>query len=224
MRIERVDDKTVKCFISNEELSEHKVNYSDFLTRTDKAREMVHEIMEQAKEEVGYTPPKFAFDLQIMVLPEQGLLLTFSEKDPLEGKDGSNLLEYLKEMQKFATQGAASKEEKNEKTEEKARKEEPQAKPDKAIFCFSSIGDIMEFAQMLPKNLRVESKLYAEKDMYYLYLAKGGASYERYSRACIQAMEFSASFGANENQMLFLKEHAECLIEEQAIKKLRPTR
>ena len=59
--------------------------------------------MEQAKEEVGYTPPKFAFDLQIMMVPDQGMLLTFSEKDPFEGKDAGPLLDCLKEMQQALT-------------------------------------------------------------------------------------------------------------------------
>ena len=101
MKIERVDDKTVKCYLSNEELEEYEIDYKDFITRTDKAREVVQEIMEQAAEEVGYKPPKFAFDLQIMMVPDQGLVLTFSEKDPLDTKDGEQILECLKEMKKY---------------------------------------------------------------------------------------------------------------------------
>ena len=56
MRIERVDDKTVKCFLSNEELEEYDIDYKDFILRSDKAREIVQEIIEQAEEEVGYKP------------------------------------------------------------------------------------------------------------------------------------------------------------------------
>ena len=63
MKIERIDDKTVKCFLSNEELEEYEIDYKDFVTRSDKAKEVVQEIIEQAEEEVGYKPPKYAFDL-----------------------------------------------------------------------------------------------------------------------------------------------------------------
>ena len=80
MKIERIDDKTVKCFLSNEELEEYEIDYKDFVTRSDKAKEVVQEIIEQAEEEVGYKPPKYAFDLQIMMLPDEGLVLVFSEK------------------------------------------------------------------------------------------------------------------------------------------------
>ena len=75
MKIERVDDKTVKCFLSNEELEEYDIDYKDFVLRSEKAREVVKEIIEQAEEEVGYKPPQFAFDLQIMMLPEQAFFM-----------------------------------------------------------------------------------------------------------------------------------------------------
>ena len=38
MKIERIDDKTVKCFLSNEELEEYDIDYKDFVTRSDKAK------------------------------------------------------------------------------------------------------------------------------------------------------------------------------------------
>ena len=108
MKIERVDEKTVKCFLTNEELEEYEIDYRDFVMRSDKAREVVQEIMEQASEEVGYKPPRFAFDLQIMMVPDQGLLLTFSEKDP-DVKDSEQLIECLKEYREGTCQGTAGR-------------------------------------------------------------------------------------------------------------------
>ena len=58
MRIERVDDKTVKCFISNEELEEYDIDYKDFIMRSDKAKEVVQEIIEQAAEAVDSVKEK----------------------------------------------------------------------------------------------------------------------------------------------------------------------
>ena len=81
MKIERVDERTVKCFLSNEELEEYDIDYKDFVLRSDKAKEVVQEIIEQAEEEVGYKPPRFAFDLQI-VMPQGDE--TSSAEDPGE--------------------------------------------------------------------------------------------------------------------------------------------
>lgn len=226
MKIERVDDKTVKCFLSNKELEEYEIDYKDFVMRSEKAKELVQEIMETAVEEVGYKPPRFAFDLQIMMVPDEGLVLTFSEKDPLDqldSKDGEHLVQCLQEMKKILQRN-------KEKLQEQAAKNVPEEKgvqapemvrPEFAIFAFRNISRVIEYARILPANLRVKSALYKMNEVYYLYLHKGAASYERYSRACIQAIEFGALFGAEQDKVIYLQEHGECLIAEKALKKLR---
>ena len=105
--------------------------------------------------------------------------------------------------------------------EEAGDGQEQVSQPSFAVFAFSGIGRIMEFAAMLPSNLMVDSSLYEMDGLYYLYLLKGRASYERYSRACVQAMEFGSLYAADESQVLRLKEHGQCLIAEKAVRKLR---
>lgn len=235
MKIERIDDKTVKCFLSNEELEEYDIDYKDFVTRSDKAKEVVQEIIEQAEEEVGYKPPKYAFDLQIMMLPEEGLVLVLSDKDPAESKPNTpmqalrELMRICKEVEKKVQQeeatersGAPAQSENTEKNKKKQKKTEEASKPQVAIFAFRNIGRVIEYAAVLPTNLRIDSTLYRMEDgTCYAYVRKGGASYERYSRACIQAMEFAALYAADEQKLRYLEEHSECLIREKALKKLR---
>lgn len=224
MRIERVDDKTVKCYLSNEELEQYELDYKDFIMRSDRAKEVVHEIIEQAIEEVGYTPPKFAFDLQIMVIPEQGLILTFSEKDPFEDKENGNeklrdcLLEMKELLQKTKAQMGLGK----TKADGSGQTEETDAKParpENSVFIFDTLDQVGALATVLPVHLRVTSRLYRHKGLYYLYIDKGGASYERYAKACVQAMEFGDLF-TPESGPAFLEEHGDCIISEKAIRKL----
>lgn len=222
MKIERVDDKTVKCFISNEELEEFEITYKDFITRTEKAKEVVEEIIEQAVEEVGYKPPEFAMDMQIMVLPEKGMLLTLSERSPEEMKNNPLLKEYLKEMQKTLEEHFGDiMEIAKGKKKVNAPAPTPSNKPDFALFEFASIRELSNYAGVLPKNLRVTSSLYRLGDKYYLYMQKGNASYERYSRACVQALEYGTLYSAAEEKLTYLQEHGECIIEEKAITKVR---
>lgn len=231
MRIERIDEKTVKCFLSNQELEEYDIDYKDFIMRSEKAREVMQEIIEHAEEEVGYKPPQFAFDLQIMMLPEQGMILTFSERDS-EVREGEQFIECLREMKRILQrtreklnqtgENGSGKEAQSPKPEEKNDEESRQAaRPGFAVFVFSSVGRVMEYAAVLPSNLQADSSLYEMDGLYYLYLQKGHASYERYSRACIQALEFGSLYAAEERQTLYLREHGQCLIEEKAIRKLR---
>lgn len=232
MKIERIDDKTVKCFISNEELEEFDITYKDFITRSEKAKEVVEEIIEQAIEEVGYKPPQFAMDMQIMMMPEKGMVLTLSEKTPEDIKNNPALMEYLKEMRKTLEEHFGKPGHEGSMTGEGAGADSHVSRegvmqsgdkkiPDFAIFKMASLRDLSDYARILPKNLRVESCLYVDKGEYYLFLQKGGASYKRYSRACIQALEYGVLFGATEDKIVYLDEHAECLIPEKAIAKLR---
>jgi len=247
MKIERVDEKTVKCFLSNEELEEYDISYKDFVTRSDKAREIVEEIMAQAVEEVDYKPPQFAFDLQIMMLPDQGMILTFTERTPDDLKNGANLMNYLREMRRLLKEklgldgstiagllaqamvtaaagqgmGGQALAGPQDSAETPARKEAEPPKPRFAIFRFASMRNLCAYAGVLPRNLRVASRLYQEEGTYYLYLERGGASYERYSRASIQALEFGELYAATEDKLVYLEEHGECLISEKALSKLR---
>lgn len=223
MKFERVDDKTVRCFISNEELEDYQIDYKDFVLRSEKAREVVRDIIEQASEEVGYKPPKFAFDMSIMMMPDQGLVLTFSESDPLDEKNGGRLMEYLKEMKRAIDQAAQARLG-DSQTAQEQKAQEILTKPSQGIFEFDSIGDVMELASAVPKSLRVHSALYRMNDRYYLFLEKGSAAYQRYSKLCIQAMEFSAIYGADEQKILYLQEHGECLIADGALRKLHVER
>ena len=243
MKIERIDEKTVKCFISNEELEEYDITYKDFVMRSDKAREIVEVIMAQAVEEVDYKPPHFAFDLQIMMLPDQGMILTFTERTPEDMKSSANIINYLREMRRIlkeklgmdgatiagllaqavitAAAGQVGDQEDAGAVNPPQKEQEEIQKPHFAIFRFGNMRSLCEYAGVLPKNLRVISRLYRDAGTYYLYLERGGASYERYSRASVQALEFGELYAATEDKLVYLEEHGECLIGEKAISRLR---
>lgn len=88
MKLKRIDEKTIKCFISSEELEKFECNYVDFITRTEKARLLVHEVLEAAGRELGYVAKSPNFDIQIMNVPNNnGLMLTLSEREGSMGLD-----------------------------------------------------------------------------------------------------------------------------------------
>ena len=242
MKIERVDESTVKCYLSMEELQEYEIDYKDFITRSEKAREVVHEIIAQATEEVGFKPPKFAFDMQIMMMPEQGVVLTLSEKDPIDLSDRNQVVSYLNELRKFFQHakekfGVEDSDLQDHQdaietvnSSEKANVAEPKADTGKTkeftgtefvIFRFGTMRDVLAYAAVIPSNMRVKSTLYEMNGEYYLTISKGNAAYARFSRACAQAMEFGKLYAVDEGRELYLKEHGQCVVEEGALRKLR---
>ncbi len=235
MKIERVDENTIKCYISTEEMEKYQIEYTDFLSRTDKAQELMKTIIRQAHEEVGYIPPKYAFEMQIMMVPDQGMVLTFSEKEPFDINDHAKVEAFLASLKEFVNKLAQQKErlerggavppaKGNGKPSDIPREimDKIRAlKVEEAVFVFSSISQVMDYASILPAGLRIKSALYKMDDSYFLYIAQGSAAYDRYSKACVQALEFADLYRADAGCDELLKEHGECLIAEKAVRKLR---
>ncbi len=194
MKIERIDEQTIKCFISNQELEQYGISYKDFIMRNDKAREIMEKIMRKASDQVGYQAPGMALDLQIMMLPEQGMLLTLSEKTTAEER------KVVKEKQQGPEQ------------ERKA--------PEYGIFAFDDLDSIMGLAAILPGTLRVESVLYKLGELYYLELSRSRASLEKFKAVCARAMEFGRLSPSGEAQMAYLREHGSVMIASRALRKL----
>lgn len=257
MKIERVDDNTIKCFISLEEMDQYHVEYTDFITRTEKAQELMHEIIKQAHDEVGYQPPKFAFEMQIMMVPEQGMVLTFSEKEPFDIHDKGKVDAFLDHLKDFVgrltdykdkidgksvvdefmkntaaaisaaknaaanTQAGQNEQSTDAPKAEDKRKQEKPVEITEAVFAFANLVQVMAFADALPANIRITSELYKMDNDYYMHITKGGASYDRYSKVCVVALEFAELYRADKGCDEMLKEHGELLIAEKAHKKLR---
>lgn len=95
MNISRMDDDTIRCVLTAEDLEENGLNLDDFFHNSEHARAFLQTIVERAKEEVGYEFGGGALAMQVMPLPQNGLLITFSEKTDsfLKG-----LSEHLKDL------------------------------------------------------------------------------------------------------------------------------
>ena len=243
MKIERIDDKTIKCYLSKDELAYYKVDYSDFISRTENAQRLLREIIEQAKNEVGYHPPKIAFEMQIMMVPEQGMVLTFSEKDPALGVDAdkiSGFIDTLKQLLEHVKETGGSTGSLGalpglgqgglslpapvapvNPAEPGKTEHSPAMDVNEAVFMFTYLSDFIEYAQGLPRGIRLDSTLYKMGEEYFLHIGRGGASYDRFSRSCVQALEFSQLYAAGAGCDEVLREHGEVMIASKAVNKFR---
>lgn len=84
MKFKRIDVDTVRCIITEDELSENGLELEDFLQNDSKAEPFLRKIISMAEEEVGYKVQGGNVSIQVTILPEHTLALTFSEK-PLHG-------------------------------------------------------------------------------------------------------------------------------------------
>jgi len=92
MRFKRINVDTVRCIVSETELIENGLQMDDFLQNDGKTEEFLRKIVSMAEEEVGFKVQGGPLSVQVAVLPEHLLALTFSERPD------SNILNLLQNL------------------------------------------------------------------------------------------------------------------------------
>lgn len=79
MKFRRIDDTTVRCIVSKEDMQEYGIALEDFFKNKGKIHDFLHVVVEKAEEEVGYEPKDGMLSMQIMPLSQSTIAITFSE-------------------------------------------------------------------------------------------------------------------------------------------------
>lgn len=87
MTFKRIDEDTVCCIVTEEDMLDNGLEVDDFLQNKDKIQEFLHTIVERAEKEVGYEAREGVLAMQVAMLPEHGVAITFSEKENFGIKD-----------------------------------------------------------------------------------------------------------------------------------------
>lgn len=80
MEFERIGRNTVQCRMTPQEMDEYGLKIEDFLTDQEKVRGFLESLVERAEEEVGYEAEGGMVSMQLMRLPDDSLLITFSDR------------------------------------------------------------------------------------------------------------------------------------------------
>lgn len=260
MNISRMDDDTIRCILTAEDLEENGLNLEDFFHNSEHAREFLQTIVEKAKEEVGYEFGGGALAMQVMPLPQNGLLITFSEKtdsflkglsehlkdvfqvggsseiadmveqEPEEsgnerGKFVESLLRSIIEskLEQAVRSGESVKNPEIKEKKKKTAKTEEHKLSDFLLYRFESLDAIEEFSFSIEPGRFLKSSVYylSEDQRWYLAVWRGRTGEAPFRRFCAQALEFSRLVTDSGHCMEYLREHGECILEKDAINRLK---
>jgi len=215
MKYKKINDATVQCIVSADDMSEYGLTLSDIFERNERGEEFLRDIIERAHDEVGYQINNGNIAMQITPLKDNGLVVTFTDEGPAAFKE---MLQNLKEvLQEFSAELAGQ--------EERARAAVQTAAGEydenRRMFVFASMYETMQYAATIPNTYSVKSHLYKEGEDYYLVLEKNRLSYKNFNRISAQAVEFGNLIAVSEERMQYLEEHGECLIRDRAVSRLR---
>jgi adapter protein MecA 1/2 len=216
MKYKKINDATVQCIITQEDMMEYGLTLSDIFERNEKGEEFLRDVIERAHDEVGYQINNGNIAMQITPLKDQGLVVTFTDESPAAFKD---ILQHLKEVLQDVSAELYRAD--PEKDHVLTGQEADDYDETHRMFEFTSLHRVMQYTSTIPKNYSVKSHLYKEGEVYYLVLEKSRLSYKTLNKISANALEFGDLVAPSEEKMLYLEEHGECLIQDRAVSKLR---
>lgn len=220
MKYKKINDATVQCIISEEDMEEYGLTMSDIFERNEKGEGFLRDVVERAHEEVGYRISGDNIAMQITPIRDEGLVITFSD----EGIAGfQNMLEHIKEvLSGLDPEGMREAAKAWQAATGGSKSEEDSSMDDTCrLFLFSCLDHVMRYCCTIPQSFSVKSHLYKADKFYYLILERGRISKKNFNKISAQALEFSTLFSASEERLLYLHEHGECLIADKAVSRLR---
>ncbi|SCW42285.1 Negative regulator of genetic competence (MecA) [Lachnospiraceae bacterium C10] len=106
MMIKRVDENSITCRISKEELEEMGLALDDLISNKEKTRDLLKEVLDEAKESVNFTADSGQLSVQVTVLPGGDISLTIfdNQKSAVAAmfRNYKDLLKDLKELDQDA--------------------------------------------------------------------------------------------------------------------------
>lgn len=94
---------------------------------------------------------------------------------------------------------------------------------ERKIFAFDNVTDVLRYAEVVEMPGDVGSSLYKDQDhgTYYLIVERRQVSVETLAGVYLTAYEYGHFVSEKEEHIHFIKEHCECVIERNAIQKMK---
>lgn len=217
MKYKKINEATVQCIITAEDMLEYGLTLSDIFERNEKGEGFLRDIIERAHDEVGYTINGENIAMQITPMQNQGLVVTFTNESPAAFRD---ILQHLKEVLQGVSAELNKQQDMGRQNLLSCQSAEV-VDEERRMFVFSTLHQVMQYTASVPAKTSVKSCLYKVDGAYYLVLEKNRLSYKMFNKISAQAVEFGNLIAVSRERMQYLEEHGECLIEDRAVSRLR---
>lgn len=250
MKFKKISDDVIRCTITAEEMSTYDIKLDDLLDNRDKAEKFLRYVLQEAHEELNFTTNTDSLSVQLSVMNDGDLSMMISNgrsgdlrdmidqlKNTLGGvqldkKTDSGQLLHGIDAVKAPAQDSADVDLDQEAPGEddiavaregeqiSANRKELLDRISKPIWAeFSSLDTAIRLAEKLPEESRVPSQLYRRRDRYYLRMSFADRV-DEVSESVLMISEYADTMYAEEDSAATFMEHAECIIDKDALKVL----
>ncbi len=221
MRFKRINVDTVRCIVSETELIENGLQMDDFLQNDGKTEEFLRKIVSMAEEEVGFKVQGGPLSVQVAVLPEHLLALTFSERPD------SNILNLLQNLKSAVDSLSGMGNKPAEVAQDTQDSDTLVEGCDKRLYIleFPNMDQIITYAKSIVLEEPVVSSVFRMQERgasnYYLLIERNGLGDKEICRVISASVEFMKDASADMHKAAYLAEHGTCVLRKDALEILQ---
>lgn len=246
MKIKRINDNTISCTITPEDLRANGFELDDFFDRKKEAVEFIRQTVAQIALSENFDLQGELTTMRVSVLPDHSLNLLITREDSREGaaQEVRRLARSIFDSIVSKAAEKAGKEEsdqenspsdslmksllsgKQEKQDGKGTDQTDQKTEEKAplvgdsfMFSFYSVRDAMDCCKLFADAGPVDSSFYylREDDIYFLILHRTADTPAEFNRCVLSANEFGELVTSEEQYIAFVTEHGVCVAQNHAV-------
>lgn len=210
MKFVKVNEDTLRCLISEEEMTGFGIEVEELISNRDKAQDFLQMVLADAEEETGFRIDEASISVEATLLPGRGISLTISASS--YSNDISDKLRRFHEAVKDYA-----------KIQDELLQE--QDEPEKVvnsllIYTAASFEEMERFSRLI-RIKDVKSSLYKveSRHCYYLILEKEFTG-EEMRRLGAAGLEFAKEMILDKSVKNYVQEHGTCIVDSQAVELL----
>ena len=238
MKIEKVNDNQIRCTLTREDLASRELKISELAYGTEKAKSLFRDMMQQANFEFGFEAEDIPLMIEAIPLNAECIVLIITKvEDPeeLDTRFSRFAPSVTEDLDSEGSESDESPEEVAELFQKLQEKDRAGAAPAShtsrtigvpetdvtrtRLFQFDSLRQVWDAAAVTGAGYRGLSTLYkAERTgKYLLILTQNGCDKEHFDRICSILSEYGSMKRTPASGHVFLQEHCQPLIAENAL-------
>ncbi|GAE88605.1 adaptor protein MecA [Acetivibrio straminisolvens] len=201
MKIERINENKIKVTISIDDLVERNIDLDTLNYNTPAAQELFWDMMEQAEMQFGFDASDSQICVEAIPDSDEGFVIIITKLD--EDGEFESIQKYIKNKFK--------------RSDLRVKRKNYRVSSSIVIYFFNNFDDLCLLCQKLRQIYSGESTLYKLKGVYYLLLTKNSWTVENLKSFELIMNEFGKKVNNSNFYEGYLNEHAEKIIEYNAV-------
>jgi adapter protein MecA 1/2 len=218
LKFRKINETTINCIITQDDLKEHGINLDDLFDRKKNAVEFIRGVILKAANSVNLSMKNDYTSMRISVLPDRSVSLTISQDPAVSAR--------TREMTGKA--GAVKKETADKNNAADGKKDRKGLRSNTAsasgtfVFEFPSIMDMAACSHILAAEPGLRSSVYfiESTGSYYLVLEKTNGVSPDYDSRVLSVNEFGTMVNCSDKTLAFMREHSDCILYRNAVQRI----